>query len=129
MHLKVGSKHYFTCIKEISIHEHPVFEIKNETILLVEGPLFPNATNILEKLEVALLQKYQISLKTFFKNFAMVTDSAALVAKIAHASESLELHTPDETWMSCLAHFLNNAINSAIASSNHDAYLCRVCAF
>ena len=46
----------------------------------------------------------------------MVTDGAAVVARVTNSSVSPDLHVPDETWMRCMAHLLNNAMNKAMTS-------------
>ena len=38
-----------TCVKEEDIHEQPVFDVTKKTIVLVEGALFDNTSNIREK--------------------------------------------------------------------------------
>ncbi len=57
----------------------------------------------------------------------MVTDSAVVMKKVAQASVSLEILTLDETWMVCVAHILNNVMNSANSSCNYNACLGVVC--
>ncbi len=45
-----------------------------------------------------------------------MTDSAAVMARVADASVSKDLDFPDETWMGCLAHLMNNVVKSVIAN-------------
>ena len=56
----------------------------------------------------------------------MITDSAAVMARVANASVSLEIHDPDERWMGCLAQFLNNVMKLAISICRSDAVLTTV---
>ncbi len=98
-HLKMNGYHFYdltahyTSVKEEDIHEQPVFAVTNKTIVLVEGALFDNTSNIREKLEAALLKGYVKSLDIFLKSFTVGTDSAAFMAKLAYVSVSLELQT------------------------------------
>ncbi len=94
--------------------DEPQFTIRNLTLLLVEGTIVPNAWNIRESLNASLLQKYEVGLDHFLKYFAMVTDSAAVMARVANASVSHELHSPDERWMGCYSHFLNNVMKQVL---------------
>ena len=106
---------FFCCFYDFSVQymevdtkkalEDPMFAIWNLTLLLVEGPSVSNARNIRDALYTALLEKYEIGLDHFMKYFTMVTDSAAVMARVANASVSHDKHEPDETWMGCHAHF------------------------
>ena len=72
--------------------------------------------NIRTTLNNALLEKYEYSLDVFMRGFTMVTDGAAVMARVANASVSRDIHTPDETWMRCLAHLLNNTMKTVLLS-------------
>ena len=48
----------------------------------------------------------------FARTFTMVTDGAPVMALVAIASVSKEIYNPDETWMSCHAHALNNVMKN-----------------
>ena len=50
----------------------------------------------------------------FFCDSTIVTDDAAVMARVANASVSTEIHAPNETWMSCTAHGLNNIMKSVM---------------
>ena len=63
----------------------PVFRIRNLTLLLVESPPVPNARNIRDALNIALFEKYEIGLDYFLKFFTMITDSVAVMARVANA--------------------------------------------
>ena len=45
-----------------------------------------------------------------------MTDGAAVMARVANASLSREIHAPDENWMSCMAHGLNNAMKLVMST-------------
>ena len=129
VHLKANGKHYY----DFTVHimkiadkkgaQHTEFEVENKSLLLVEGPEVATATNIREQIEMGLLQKYQTSLDHFLRNFTMVNDRAAVMAKVAHASVSAELHAPDESWLGCMVHFLNNVMKHTIAGCGRDSIL------
>ena len=59
----------------------------------------------------------------FFLGFTIVTDGAAVMAKVANASVSRGIHAPDDTCMNCLAHSLNNIMKSALSSHCHSPNL------
>ncbi len=48
--------------------------------------------------------------------FTMVTDGAAVMARVANASVSREIQEPDETWMSCMADTLNSTMRTVLAT-------------
>ncbi len=50
------------------------------------------------------------------RGFTMVTDEAAVMARIAYASVSREIHQPDETWMSGMTRALNNTMKTVLAT-------------
>ncbi len=107
VHLKANGKHYydftvhFMRIKCDNSHDEPAFQFDNNCLMLIEGPKLPTASHIRRNREAALLREYQIGLDHFLKNITMVTDSASVMARVANASVSAELHGPDETWMGC----------------------------
>ena len=111
VHLKANGKHYydfkvhFMRVKRDNAHAEPTFQIANKCLLLVEGPEVPTVINIRQNLEVVLIRKYQTGLDHFLKNITMVTNGAAVMARVANPSVSAELHSLDETWMGCMAHF------------------------
>ena len=86
------------------------------TLFLVEVPNHPDAANIRRSINGALLDKYETTLDTFMRDFAMVTDGAAVMARVANASVSRDINAPDETWMNCVAHFFNNRMRSVVSS-------------
>ena len=122
IHLKVQGKRYFDStlhfmdIQEKGRFSKVEFKIRNVTLLLTEAPDQPSAKSIRQCVNAALVPKYGTTMDFFTKWFTMVTDSAAVMAKVAGASVSRDLHCPDETWMSCLAHMLNNTMKFVIAN-------------
>ena len=58
-----------------------------------------------------------MSLEQFIQGFTIVTDRAAVIARVANASVSEDIHKTDETWMSCIAHTLNNAMKSVLSTN------------
>ena len=93
------------------------FTLKNVTLALVEGPDHPSTQNIESCLNEALVNKYSTTFDFFIRGFTIVTDWAAVMEKVAGASVSREIRVPDETWMSCIVHFLNNMMINVI--TNH----------
>ncbi len=66
--------------------------------------------------ERALIEKYEMTLGDFTLKFTMVMDGSAVMAKVANASVSRDLHIPDATWMIFQAHQINNSVKAAMAS-------------
>lgn len=44
----------------------------------------------------------------------MVTDGATVMARVESSSVSRDIHFPDETWLSCMDHMLNNSPKSVM---------------
>ncbi len=59
----------------------------------------------------------------FAENITIVTDSGTFMSKVANGSVSAEIHSPDETWMGCMSHFLNNVMKHSISTCNRDSTL------
>ena len=53
----------------------------------------------------------------------MITDSTEVMAKVAHKTVSSHIHTPDETWLGCLVHYMHNTMKHCIASCTRDSIL------
>ena len=53
-------------------------------------------------------------MEDLLQDFTTVTDGAAVMARVANASVSRELHTPDEIWMNFMNHSLNNTMKSVL---------------
>ncbi len=123
VHLKVQSKHFydftlhFVRLQRKGPFQDVSFEVRTVTLLLVQGPDEPSAKNIRACPGNALIAKYEISLESLTKDFIMVMGSAAVMVRVANASVSREIHKPDETWMSCAAHFLNNNMKAVLANT------------
>ena len=86
----------------------PQFEIINDTILLSEGPVTPNAINLRNMLQRDLLSHYGLSLDEVTKKFTMVTDGAAVMARMAGSSISRVIAPLDDKWRRCTVHMLIN---------------------
>lgn len=50
----------------------------------------------------------------FIRVLTMVADGSAVSARIANASVLSEIHVPDENWMSCMVHILNNTMKTVL---------------
>ena len=115
-------KHYYDFtlhFKEI-VYKGPFvdqqYQIPNLTLVLAEGTDQPNARNIKKYLNDALTLKYEVSMVYFLRGFTVVTAGASIMAWVANASVSREIHAPSETWLNCVAHALNNVTKSVLAS-------------
>ena len=123
VHLKLHGRHYydftlhFMHIREKGPFAGVQFEIKTATLLLIEGLDSPTAKNIRARLNSALLEKYEMSLEQFMQGFTVVTDGAAVMARVANASLSKDIHKPNETWMSYIAHVVKNAMKSVLSTN------------
>ena len=51
----------------------PQYNVKNMTLILVEGPDATNAQKIKSCLNAGLLDKYELSMDHFFRGFTIVT--------------------------------------------------------
>ena len=78
------------------------------------GPRYPNVANIKKCSNDSL--KSETSLGHFMEGFSMATDGAAVMKRVAKASISRDMHSPEETWLNCLAHNLNNVMKSLLAT-------------
>lgn len=57
------------------------------------------------------------------RDFTMVTDGAAVMARAPNASISREIHVLDEIWMRCMDYFRNITMMSVITSYSDSATL------
>ena len=78
-------------------------------------PAVASACNIRKALNDVLQQKFNTLLNTFLKRFTIVTDGAAVMARVANASVSREIQASDENCMRCMAHFLNNSMKTVMS--------------
>ena len=60
------------------------FKVRNTTLLLVEGSYAPTPQNIKSCLNGALIGKYELLLDQFFRDIAIVTEGAAVMARVAN---------------------------------------------
>ena len=56
----------------------------------------------------------RIAYGPFSRDFTILSDFAAVMARVANASVSREIHAPDKTRMSCITHGLNNIMKSVM---------------
>jgi len=119
--LKIQGKHYYDFTvhymavrKAAGILATPTFGIETSTILFLEGPEVGNAENIRSLLDVNLQKEYGLDFNTIQKSFSMVTDGAAVMAKMAGSSVSLNKAIPDESWMRCFVHMLHNCMKAVM---------------
>ena len=93
MLLKAHNRHFYDFTvhhvdfkKVRAVLEPPSFETKSSTILFVEGPEVPSASNLRASLSDSLRLSYGVDFDTFQKTFIVVTDEAAVMAKMANSS-------------------------------------------
>lgn len=93
--------HYFNVVKRSGVIEPPQFKIKATTILFVEGPDFSTADNLLAYLNDQLQLTYGVGFHSIQKTFIVVTDGAAVMAKMVKSSVSTRLVEIDQKWTPC----------------------------
>ena len=129
VHLKLQRKHYydftlnFLEVKENGPFSDDSFFLQHVTLLLIDIPAIASAWNIGKALNDALVQKYNTLLDKFPKRFTVVTGSAAVMARVANASVSREIHALDENRMRCMAHILNNSMKTVMSQCKKAATL------
>jgi len=74
-------------------------------------------------LDSNLQRDYGIDFATMHKTFILVTDGAAVMAKMAGSSVSESIAIPDEKWMRCYVHVLHNAMKAVMAECTGDETL------
>jgi len=131
--LKMQGRHYYDyTLHHIEIkhmrgtHLKPTYGIKTNTILFVEGPGKANAVNIKEMLDKNLQRDYGINFDTMHKTFTLVTDGAAVMAKMAGSSVSESIAIPDEKWMRCYVHVLHNTMKAVMEECTGDDTLDKI---
>ncbi len=129
VHLKMEGKHFygftlqFMTLQNKGPFEGVAFEIRTVTLLVVQGPEEPKAINIRACLNNAMIAKCEMSMDSLMKDFTMIKDGAAFMARVANTSVYREIHELVETWMSCLAHFLNYSMEAVLARTNKSSVL------
>ncbi len=97
-HIRIIPAHKF--------HDSPSFEIQNSRLLFAKGPVFANAYNIRAKLDEELQRQYGFSLSSLTQLHTMVTDGAAVMARVAGSPVSPNIAQMDQNWMRCGVHML-----------------------
>jgi len=59
-------------------------------------------------------------------NFTLVTDGAAVMAKMSGSSSSRNIAIPDEGWMRCYVHVLHNCMKAVMKSCQNDELLLNI---
>jgi len=133
LHLKLQGRHYYDLtIHHMNIHKKAVvtegteFTIKTTTILFLEGPEKPTASNIIQLLDTNLQQQYKITYGDIAKDFTFVTDGAAVMANVGGSSVSLRLARRDQRWMRCFAHVLSKVMEKAMLNCKNDPVLIKI---
>ena len=133
--LKLQRRHYYDftfhhihVIPSKTVIGNPEFEIKTTTALFLEGPEVPNAQNISSMLENNLQKDYGVEFNSIGKNFTLVTDGAAVMARMAGSSISTRIATPDQKWMRWFVHVLNNCMKAVMDSCAGEELLQKIVA-
>lgn len=101
VHLKVHGKHFYDFtihimeIIETVTSDEMKFRNSDVTFQLVKRTSVPNARNIRETLNDAIIQKYEVILHYFISVFTIFTDVSAVIAHVSNASASREMHSSD----------------------------------
>ena len=93
------TSHHIDVTCSASVMEAPKFGIKTSTILFLEGPSVANAANITSMLDENLRNHFGVDFNSIRKNFTIVTDGAAVMARVAVSSVSTRIATLDEKSM------------------------------
>ena len=104
----------------------PKFEIKESTISLLEGPHVANAANLRVLFSHQLKLKYEVDFNSIQKTFTVVTDGAAVMARMANTSMSRRVSPWDQTWIRCHAHVLQKCMNVAVGKCKQNDILKRM---
>lgn len=94
----------------------PVVNMKAVRLLLKEKAEIGNVSRLRVMLGHNLQRNYDKDIDWLTKRFTMVTDWAAVMARVVLSSVSFRVAEIDEKWMGCIAHQLNTAIKSCVAS-------------
>jgi len=131
--LKIQNRHYYDfTMHHMDVttprapHAKPKFGIKTSTILFIEGPSIASADNIRDILDQNLRTEYGITFDTIQETFTLVTDGAAVMAKMAGSSVSVNIAIPDEGWMRCYVHILHNTMKEVMKACLSDEKLKRI---
>ena len=101
--LKVQRRHYYDftvhhihMVRPRNVLEVPKFGLKTSKTLFLEGPEINNAENIRSLIDTYLEAKFGVSFDSLQKNLTVVTDGAAVMARVAGCSLSRRLAPLDE---------------------------------
>ncbi len=133
MTLKIQARHFldFT-VHHIHVQkgktalERPTFSIISSTILLIEGPDVGSGTNKRALLDENLRSLYGVDFNSIQKQFTIVTDGEASMARMANSSVSSRVCPRDENWMRCYVHVLQNCMKSVFALCADDDCLQKI---
>lgn len=118
--------HVIRVIEHESVDKRVSFELVNKTLILHEKPDNGSASHIRTMISEELQRRYFMTLDDFQKSFTMVTDCAAVMARVANSSVSENVSPMSQKWLGCIVHQINTALKSCINSIEGHVDLYRV---
>ena len=94
--------------------------------MLLEGPNVANTANLRVLLSDQMKLKYEVNFNPIQKTFTVVTDGAAVMARMANTAASRRVAPRDQTWIRCHAHVLQNCMKVAVGKCKQNDILKRV---
>ncbi len=86
--------------------------------LLLESPSVSSAANLRTAIDDSLRAHNGVSISELQKSFTIVTDGAAVIAKVAGSSVSRTRSSTDHKWMRCMVHVLNNVVKYSLVQKS-----------
>ncbi len=117
--------HNVDVIKGWSELEHPNFQIIASTILFVRRP---DSSNIFWHLDDQFRLTNGTNFQSFQKQFTVVIDSAAVMARVAGSTIRTRVILRDKTWIHYYVHVLLNCMKSSFIWCNDDSVLIKIIA-
>ncbi len=118
--------HHLTIAEGRTVLERPSFTIKDSTILFLESPDVASGQNMRSCIDENLRAYYGVDFNSMQKQFTIVTDGAAAMARMANSSVSLRIAPRDQKWMRCYVHVLQKSMQSVFESCSDDPLLNKI---
>ena len=119
--MKLQGRHYYDFAihhigmnKQSSVLTEVKYCIKSSTVLSFEVPGVNDADNIRKALDQNMREQIGTSFSSIQKQFTLVNDGAAVMARLAGSSVSRRIAVLDEMWVRCIARILNNIMKESI---------------
>ena len=118
--------HHLTISEGRTVLERPSFTIQSSTILFLESPDVASGQNMRSCIDEKLRACYGVDFNSIQKQFTIVTDGAASMARMANSSVSLRVAPRDQKWMRCYVHVLQKCMQSVFENCSDDPLLSKV---